>query len=278
MIARIFLFHRLLISRTIPFSPAPLSRRSFYSRFSVDPSPFFPARSLSSSPAGDSKLAKPKSLSSIFSNPSAVDSREKVTQRPGHYNAEKGKREVKKLPQTINRSSMFCHMKEKEFPKELSAEAESLLRILCEELGLKLELGQIPVSFPSRHLLKSAAEKLGLRRQEIAKWLSGSDLKKVALFGCPSIERKTVFASKRLRSFFSIQEDVVCRGCKIKASCNFVNQRVNKVDRVILADVMRLLTVLSLDAVPQQLLVPTDVKLSVDKLLKEAVNLSQLQL
>ncbi|KAK8940324.1 hypothetical protein KSP40_PGU006569 [Platanthera guangdongensis] len=266
-----------MISRTIPFPLAPFPRRSFYCRFFVDPSPFFSVRSLSSIPVGDSKPAKPKSLSSIFSNPSAADSREKVAQRPSHYNAKKEKREVKKLPQT-NRSSMFCDMKEKEFPKEVSAEAESLLRILCEELGLKLELGQIPVNYPSRHLLKSAAEKLGLRHQEIAKWLSGSDLKKVALFGCPSIERKTVFASKRLRSFFSIQEDVVCRGCKIKASCNFVNQRVNKVDRVILADVMRLLTVLSLDAVPQQVLVPTDVKLSVDKLLKEAVNLSQLQL
>lgn len=45
-------------------------------------------------------------------------------------------------------------------------------------------------------------------------------------------------------------------------------------ERVILADVMRLLTILAFDAVPQQLSVPSDVKLSVDKLLKEAINLS----
>lgn len=41
------------------------------------------------------------------------------------------------------------------------------------------------------------------------RWLSGSSLKKVALSGCPCTERKTVFAAKRLRSFFCIQEDVV---------------------------------------------------------------------
>lgn len=41
------------------------------------------------------------------------------------------------------------------------------------------------------------------------RWLSGSDLKKVALFGCPTVERRTVFASKRIRAFFNIQEDKV---------------------------------------------------------------------
>lgn len=41
------------------------------------------------------------------------------------------------------------------------------------------------------------------------RWLSGNDLKKLALFGCPTIERRTVFASKRLRAFFNIQEDKV---------------------------------------------------------------------
>ena len=46
------------------------------------------------------------------------------------------------------------------------------------------------------------------------RWLSGSELKKVALFGCPSIERKSVFAAKRLRAFFRIQEDVVS-GCAV---------------------------------------------------------------
>ncbi|XP_068666744.1 uncharacterized protein [Aristolochia californica] len=84
--------------------------------------------------------------------------------------------------------------------------------------------------------LKSAAERFGRDHQEIAKWLSGSQLKKVALFGCPSVERKTVFAAKTLRSFFSIQEDVVCRACKLRSSCKFVNQRVSKIEKLILED------------------------------------------
>lgn len=41
------------------------------------------------------------------------------------------------------------------------------------------------------------------------RWLSGSDLKKVALFGCPSLTKKTVFSAKTLRVFFKIQENTV---------------------------------------------------------------------
>ncbi|XP_010314294.1 uncharacterized protein [Solanum lycopersicum] len=58
----------------------------------------------------------------------------------------------------------------------------------------------------ARDFVKYAAEQFGRDHQEIAKWLSGSDLKKVALFGCPSIANKTVFSAKRLRAYFRIQE------------------------------------------------------------------------
>nr|CAD1843220.1 unnamed protein product [Ananas comosus var. bracteatus] len=131
-----------------------------------------------------------------------------------------------------------------------------------------------PPNLYSRHFLKSAAERFGQDHQEIAKWLSGSDLKKVALFGCPSVERKTVFAAKRLRSFFSIQEDTTCHACKLKKSCKFVHQKVARQEKLILPDVMRVLTLFALDAIPRQLFVPHELKLSVDKLLKEVINLS----
>lgn len=42
-----------------------------------------------------------------------------------------------------------------------------------------------------------------------SRWLSGSDLKTVALFGCPSLSRKNIFSAKTLRTFFKIQEDTV---------------------------------------------------------------------
>ncbi|XP_020572576.1 uncharacterized protein LOC110019295 [Phalaenopsis equestris] len=273
VLTRIIFFNRLISSRTTPISLDTISRREFFPVFIVDSSPFFLTRGISSLVGGDSKPAKPKSLSSIFADSSADSQSKKPLLCPSDVKAKWGKRDENKQQQIV-RASMFCHMQEKKFPEELSPEAALLLKVLQEELYVKLQPNEVRANLPSRHLLRLAAEKLGQRHQEIAKWLSGSHLKKVALLGCPSIERKTVFASKRLRSFFNIQEDIICRGCKLKTSCKFVNQRVDKVERVILADVMRLLTILAFDAVPQQLSVPSDVKLSVDKLLKEAINLS----
>ncbi|XP_059662748.1 uncharacterized protein LOC132308630 [Cornus florida] len=128
-----------------------------------------------------------------------------------------------------------------------------------------------------RDYLKFATEKFGKDNQEIAKWLSGSDLKKVALFGCPSLSRKNVFSAKRLRTFFRIPENTVCSRCALKQSCKFPNQSVWKGDtkQLNLAVVMRVIVLYALEAVPQQLVVPDEIKASVSRLLKEVVNLSQ---
>ncbi|KAK9150632.1 hypothetical protein Syun_008941 [Stephania yunnanensis] len=99
--------------------------------------------------------------------------------------------------------------------KELSPEMVSLISRFYEE-GLlndanflplkKLELSDLSNPY-YRDFLMFTAERFGQDHQEVAKWLSGSHLKKVALFGCPSVEKKTTYAAKRLRSFFSIHED-----------------------------------------------------------------------
>ncbi|PON98495.1 craniofacial development protein [Trema orientale] len=119
--------------------------------------------------------------------------------------------------------------------------------------------------------IKFAAQNYGKDNQEIAKWLSGSDLKKVALFGCPSLERKSIFAAKRLRKFFEVQEDTVCSKCVLKQSCKFVNQNVWKSDtkKLILADVLNVTTLYALESVPPQLVVPDEIKASVSRLLNE---------
>ncbi|XBI25965.1 hypothetical protein VPH35_050783 [Triticum aestivum] len=122
--------------------------------------------------------------------------------------------------------------------------------------------------------VKAAAERFGNDHQVVAKWLSGSDLKKVALFGCPSVERRTVFASKRLRAFFNLPEEKVCSSCKIRSSCQFINQEVPRYDKVILSDTMRILALFVLDAYPEPLQVTAEVKASVRKLLKDTINLS----
>ncbi|OVA16135.1 hypothetical protein BVC80_8927g16 [Macleaya cordata] len=102
--------------------------------------------------------------------------------------------------------------------QELSPEIVLLVNRLYEDGYLKksnflppnkLDLSCFS-SYYSRDFLRFAAEKYGRDHQEIIKSLSDDDLKRIALFGCPSVERRTTFAAKRLRSFFSIQEDILC--------------------------------------------------------------------
>ncbi|XP_074568838.1 uncharacterized protein LOC141825353 [Curcuma longa] len=246
-------------------------------------------------------LPSPRSVSSI-SDASSVDSVTEVS-KPGSLSSIAkpkprpvsvvvvsskhdggSKKEKNSTPSTS--SVQYRVFEQKEWPKELPKEAVALVERLREKGYLKLEnfsrmtslkteeVSVLPANMYSRQFVKSAAEKYGQDQQEIAKWLSGSHLKKVALYGCPSVERKTVFASKRLRSFFSIQEDVVCRGCKIRDYCKFANLRVSKEEKVILSDTMRILALWAFDAVPRQLSVPSDFKSSVCKLLEEVLNLT----
>ncbi|KAF3442372.1 hypothetical protein FNV43_RR16288 [Rhamnella rubrinervis] len=128
-----------------------------------------------------------------------------------------------------------------------------------------------------RGFIKFAAERFAKENQEIAKWVSGSDLKKVAHFGCPSLSRRSVFSAKRLRNFFEIQEDTVCSKCVLKPSCKFVNQNVWKggVKNLKLTDAMNVITLYALDAVPPELSVPDEIKASISQLLKEILKLSQ---
>ncbi|XVE63361.1 hypothetical protein DITRI_Ditri07aG0014100 [Diplodiscus trichospermus] len=74
----------------------------------------------------------------------------------------------------------------------------------------KLDFGYFDNNY-GRDFIKSAAYNFGKDHQEIAKWLSGNHLKRVASFGCPSLEKNNVFAAKRLRKCFRIEESTVCR-------------------------------------------------------------------
>ncbi|PRQ30941.1 putative phosphatidylinositol-specific phospholipase C, X domain-containing protein [Rosa chinensis] len=185
--------------------------------------------------------------------------------------------------------------------KELSPEMELVVSYLYKEgyfsnanfLSLyedRLDFSCFDNSY-GRGFIKYAVEKFANDKQQIAKWLSGSDLKKVALFGCPSLAKKSVFGAKRLRKFFEIPEETVCSKCVLRESCRFVNKSVwrgatknlnptNNVGKgnpknLNLADVMNIIMLYALESVPPQLVVPDHLKASVSRLLKEILKLSQ---
>ncbi|KAL8131849.1 uncharacterized protein LOC141711737 [Apium graveolens] len=131
----------------------------------------------------------------------------------------------------------------------------------------------------SRAFLSCAAQKFGKDHQEISKWISASDVKKIALFGCPSLSKKPLMAAKALRIFFSIPEDTVCSKCVLKESCKFVNQSIwkgqGKKMRLDLSAVMNVITLYAMEEVPSELVVPDEIKTSVSRLLEEVMKLSK---
>ncbi|CAN6827832.1 unnamed protein product [Brassica oleracea] len=142
--------------------------------------------------------------------------------------------------------------------------------------GEKLELGSLDEEY-ARTFVKFAAERFGKDYQEIAKWLSGSDLKNIVLFGCPSLEKRAIFAAKTLRKFFDIHENNVCEKCVLKEKCKFPNQSVwdGKSQNLHLSVVMKVITLYPLDLTHPKLQVPQEVQDSVSRLLTEIQNLSR---
>ncbi|XVE53100.1 hypothetical protein DITRI_Ditri02bG0177400 [Diplodiscus trichospermus] len=140
----------------------------------------------------------------------------------------------------------------------------------------KLDFGYFYNSY-GRNFIKFAVDNFGKDHQDIAKWLSGNHLKKVVLFGCPSLDKNNVYAAKRLRKFFKIQENTVCSQCMLKDSCKYANKSVWGIgtNSLLLVDVMKVTTSYALEQVPPKLIVPDEVKDSVNQLLKAVIKLSQ---
>ncbi|PUZ58563.1 hypothetical protein GQ55_5G519400 [Panicum hallii var. hallii] len=222
------------------------------------------ARRLSSS---STAAAGPK-LSSIFRNP-------KRRSPPTNLSSLFGDRKHPSPPPASGDEPLWRRPRPRPKTREpWEEEAGALLRRLHQGLYLPgPDLSSAPHAV-SPDVVKAAAERFGHDNQVVAKWLSGSDLKKLALFGCPTVERRTVFASKRLRAFFNIQEDKICSSCKLRSSCKFVNQEVTRHNKVILSDTMRIISLFVLDAFPKELQVTAELKASICKLLKDTINLS----
>lgn len=215
-----------------------------------------------------------KSLYSAFTNqplPDGVISEKKVVRKDG-------KRKVVEKKQK---------MREPFVVKELSIEMAMFLYHLYQNgyfkdakfdhVHARFNIGWFETPYALGYV-KFAAKKFANDNVEIAKWLSGSALKQVAVFGCPSVSRNDVFPAKRLRKFFEVPENTVCSKCMLRESCKFVNQDVWKCDtnKLDLEITMKVTISYALHLVHPQLVVSDEVNKSVNHLLNEFVKLSQI--
>lgn len=118
-------------------------------------------------------------------------------------------------------------------------------------------------------IIRLAAASFAEDHAGISELLSRSDLRKIALFCCPSIENGVIAAVKRLRSFISSEEDIDFAPSDLKDTCN-----TPLVNQLKLNDVVRLLCAYGLDAEKSEVPIPDDVRQSVVNLLEEIVDLS----
>ncbi|XP_015054881.1 uncharacterized protein LOC107001285 [Solanum pennellii] len=125
--------------------------------------------------------------------------------------------------------------------------------------------------------VKNAVGQFGRDYQKVNKWLFGSNLKKIALLGCPSTAKKNILFAKRLHTMFYVLLHQVCRKCALKASCKFVNQYVRKGDmtNLHLVVVMGVITLDALESVAPHLVIPDEIKASVSRLMINIFRLSQ---
>ncbi|RAL38104.1 hypothetical protein DM860_000798 [Cuscuta australis] len=163
-------------------------------------------------------------------------------------------------------AELVTHLYEEEYFKNANFVNHKKLDITCFEQSYAWEY------------IKHAVRKFAEDKQEVAKWLSAEDLKKVALFGCPSVVKKDVYSAKLLRRFFKIQEDTVCGKCALRDSCKFENKtmwRGDEAKQLYLHHVTRIITLYASEPVPQELVLTPELKESVNRLLREVINLSK---
>jgi predicted RNA-binding Zn-ribbon protein involved in translation (DUF1610 family) len=125
--------------------------------------------------------------------------------------------------------------------------------------------------------VKNACLKFGRDRFDILSTLPKQDLEAIVKCGCPSLFRKAVNSSKRLRAFLQIDEGDACGVCKLRGSCDkaYVAATDEQVARTV--DVIRVLLTYALE--PSNLsggesFVQTNVQESARSILAELIRLS----
>ncbi|XP_074319273.1 uncharacterized protein LOC141656322 [Silene latifolia] len=167
--------------------------------------------------------------------------------------------------------------------KEISQDMQLLLRHLYDcgyfkdvyiSPGNRFDLNCFYQEF-AHDYVKNALKSFGNDKKEISKWLLDSDVKSIALFGCPSLNKEYIKAAKYLRSFLKISEESVCSGCVLNDTCKYRNIRKSDISTLRLDSLLRLLRAYSLEEVSPKLKLTDDMKARVSRLIHEVIKLSK---
>ncbi|KAH9620546.1 hypothetical protein KSS87_012652 [Heliosperma pusillum] len=194
-----------------------------------------------------------------------------------------GKNEVVSKPKSKTWNEVKKVGSSVELGKEISQDMRLLLRHLYDcgyfndvhiYPGNKFRLSSFYVEF-AHDYVKRALQKFGIDNQEISKWLSVSDAKSVALFGCPSLNNRDISAAKHLRSFFQISEESVCSKCVLNDTCKYRIARKCDISTLRLDSLLRVLRAYSLEDVSPKLELTDDMKACVSRLIQEVIKYSK---
>lgn len=119
----------------------------------------------------------------------------------------------------------------------------------------------------------------GRERPDIFRSLKRKDLRVLANYGCPDLERKACNASKRLRAHFDIPEGEVCQNCRLKMSCPRAFLAPPSKVAVKTLDVVRIITGFATNVLPNTdsfTSYPKELENSVCRLLREILTFNEL--
>ncbi|KAL5707390.1 hypothetical protein ACHQM5_018294 [Ranunculus cassubicifolius] len=212
-------------------------------------------------------LLKPHHLSSLLKH-----------QIPSHISSQRRFSTQFNIPSSTKKESIETTNEFKNKNHEVSSAMWLFIHILHEK-GYLGNIKLLPKVEFDRYLTKhgdwirKAAERFGADHPDIAKCLSENDVKRLAIFGCPSLEKKTVFAARRLRAYFSVEEKSVCRLCKLNHHCNLkYHPGGKKYDNFDVADVLKILTTYALEFGPPELTLSDEIKDTMSNLFTQVVH------
>ncbi|KAJ3672893.1 hypothetical protein LUZ60_006267 [Juncus effusus] len=147
---------------------------------------------------------------------------------------------------------------------------------LIEILVRKEYVNRVGLEDPNR--VRTACLQFARDKPGLIRYLSREEIHTVANFGCPTVDRKVVNSSKRLRAHVGIDEGEVCSRCSLRGNCDRAYVKAREEEGFAKTiDIMRVLLTYGLDfitgSVQNGSCLTKPVKQSVKRLTREIVGL-----